>query len=189
MLESVPWLLVIPWYTVAPPPSAMKPFRVREMGGDIPETVFRWRAEIADGTRTGPRILTSGPKVDGPQPIWPGSIAVSDPESARAAVRRLKSMAADFVKIYAVGFPPEVLAALVDEGNAQGLRVGGHLPFETTTVREAIDGGVKFLEHLFYSVLPGCSPDETIANSVTIDPTSGFARPSVRSIKRAMNSP
>jgi len=42
---------------------------VREMGGDIAETVFRWRAETAKGKRLGPRILTSGPKLDGPKPV------------------------------------------------------------------------------------------------------------------------
>jgi imidazolonepropionase-like amidohydrolase len=44
---------------------------VREMGGDIADTVFRWRTEIANGTRRGPRILTSGPMLDGPKPEWP----------------------------------------------------------------------------------------------------------------------
>jgi hypothetical protein len=61
---------------------------VREMGGDIADTVFRWRTEIANGTRLGPRILTSGPKLDGPKPVWPGSIPVTDPGSARAAGRQ-----------------------------------------------------------------------------------------------------
>src|SRR5678815_5315722 len=47
---------------------------VREMGGDIVSTVLRWRQEIAAGRRIGPRIVTSGPKLDGPKPVWPGSI-------------------------------------------------------------------------------------------------------------------
>jgi hypothetical protein len=46
---------------------------VREMGGDYVETVFRWRAETAKGERLGPRILSSGPKVEGPKPKLPGS--------------------------------------------------------------------------------------------------------------------
>jgi imidazolonepropionase-like amidohydrolase len=59
---------------------------IREMGGDIPETVFQWRAEIASGTRLGPRILSSGPKLDSTKPLWPGSLRIIGPESARAAV-------------------------------------------------------------------------------------------------------
>src|ERR1700676_5293629 len=133
---------------------------VREMGGDIAETVFRWRAEIANGTRLGPRILTSGPKVDGPEPAWPGSIPVTDPASARAAVDKLKAMGSDFVKIYAIDFPPDVFAALMDEARKQVLTVGGHLSFMTMTTRDAINGGVRFLEHAQYHVLGGCSRSE-----------------------------
>jgi imidazolonepropionase-like amidohydrolase len=133
---------------------------VREMGGDIPETVFQWRAEIANGTRLGPRILSSGPKVEGPKPEWPRSIPVTDPASARAAVDKLKSMGADFVKIYSRDFPPDVFAAIVDEAHKQGLSVGGHLPFMTMTTRDAIHGGVRFIEHANLHVLGGCSRSE-----------------------------
>ena len=137
---------------------------VREMGGDIAETVFRWRAEIANGTRLGPRILTSGPKVDGPKPAWPGSIPVTDPASARAAVDRLKAMGSDFVKIYAIDFPRDVFAALIDEARKQGLNVGGHLSLMTMTIRDAINGGVRFVEHVEVFVLGGCSRSEKQLN-------------------------
>jgi hypothetical protein len=137
---------------------------VREMGGDIPETVFRWRTEIANGTRLGPRILSSGPKLDGPKPYWPGSIPVTDVASARAAVDRVKSMGADFVKIYSYNFPPDVFATIVDEAHKQGLGVGGHLPFMTMTTRDAIHGGVQFIEHANLFVLSGCSRSEKQIN-------------------------
>jgi imidazolonepropionase-like amidohydrolase len=133
---------------------------VREMGGDIPETVFQWRTEIANGTRLGPRILSAGAKLDGPKPEWPGSIPVTDAASARAAVDKVKSMGADFVKIYARDFPPDVFAAIVDEAHQQGLTVGGHLPFMTMTTRDSIDGGVRFIEHANLHVLGGCSRSE-----------------------------
>jgi hypothetical protein len=137
---------------------------VRELGGDIVETVFQWRAEIANGTRLGPRILTSGPKVDGPKPMWPGSLAVTDPDSARAAIDKLKAMGADCVKIYSPDFPPDVFAALIDEARKQQLTVGGHLSFMTMTEREAISSGVKFLEHGALYVLGGCSKSEKQIN-------------------------
>ena len=137
---------------------------VREMGGDIAETVFRWRAESANGTRLGPRILTSGPKVDGPKPRWPESFAVTDPTSARAAVDKLKAMGADFVKIYSEDFPPDVFGALMDEARKQRLTVGGHLSLMTMTTRDAINSGVKFLEHAAAYVLGGCSRTEKQIN-------------------------
>ncbi|HYO83911.1 MAG TPA: hypothetical protein VES20_21080, partial [Bryobacteraceae bacterium] len=58
---------------------------VREMGGDMVEEVLQCRADIANGKRQGPRIVTCGPKLDGPKPTWPGSIPISTPEEARAA--------------------------------------------------------------------------------------------------------
>jgi imidazolonepropionase-like amidohydrolase len=62
---------------------------VREMGGDLGETVFTWKKEIQEGKRVGPRIFSSGPKLDGPKPSWPGSIAVSNPEDGRKAVQQV----------------------------------------------------------------------------------------------------
>jgi hypothetical protein len=137
---------------------------IREMGGDIAETVFRWRSEIANGTRLGPRIISSGPKLDGAKPVWPGSIPVTDLASARAAVDKVKSMGADFVKIYSVDFPPDVFSAIIGEARKQGLCVGGHLPFMTLTVRDTIRGGVKFIEHAQHHVLEGCSRSEKQLN-------------------------
>lgn len=36
---------------------------IREMGGDLVDTVMQWRREIAEGTRLGPQIITPGPKL------------------------------------------------------------------------------------------------------------------------------
>jgi len=140
---------------------------VREMGGDIAPTVFRWRAEIASGSRLGPRIVTSGPKVDEPVPAWPGSLAVTSPESARDAIRQLKAMGADFVKIYAMAFPRPVFDALMDEAKRQKLSVVGHLPLATHTVRDSIEAGVRSIEHIDDFVLPGCSrSDEQLREGI-----------------------
>src|SRR5580765_6431334 len=43
---------------------------IRDMGGDLAAEVLRWRDEIRQGSREGPRILTCGPKLDGPRPSW-----------------------------------------------------------------------------------------------------------------------
>jgi len=72
---------------------------VREMGGDMVDTVLKWRDDIAQGRREGPRMVTSGPKLDGPNPIWPGSIPISTTEEAKAAVARVKNSGADFIKV------------------------------------------------------------------------------------------
>src|SRR5688572_16663114 len=49
---------------------------VRDMYGDF-NLVEQCRKQIAAGALIGPRIIASGPIVDGPQPEWRGSVAVS----------------------------------------------------------------------------------------------------------------
>jgi imidazolonepropionase-like amidohydrolase len=83
---------------------------VREMGGDMVTLVLQWRDEVERGNRQGPRIATCGPKLDGPKPAWPGSLAVMTPEEARAAVKKVKALGANFVKVYH-GLSPESLKA------------------------------------------------------------------------------
>ena len=39
---------------------------IRDMGGDL-AALTQWREEIAAGKRIGPRIIASGPMLDGPQ--------------------------------------------------------------------------------------------------------------------------
>src|SRR5262245_60038782 len=99
------------------------------MGGDMVETVLKWRKEIAEGRRQGPRIVTCGPKLDGPKPTWPGSIPIATPEDAIAAVRRVKDLEADFVKVYnaSPNIPRQAYFAILSESRRIGLRVTGHL--------------------------------------------------------------
>ena len=133
---------------------------VRDMGGDLASTVFKWRSEIANGTRLGPRIVSAGRKIEDGVPFWAGSYAVGDSDSARRAVHELKSMGADFVKIYSTSFSHETFAAVMDEAKRQHLTVVGHLPLITHSVRECIEAGVRSIEHLEIQVLPGCSRSE-----------------------------
>jgi len=128
---------------------------IRDMGGDIPAEVLRWRSEIREGRREGPRILTCGPKLDGPKPSWPGSIAVTTPEEGRAAVRAVKAMNADFVKLYFGIVSSEVHAAILEEARAEGLPVTGHLP-GNLSFREVTARG-QHIEHGFYPMLDGAS--------------------------------
>ena len=62
---------------------------VRDMGGEL-EVLQQWRKEISAGTLLGPRIVMSGPMLDGPKPRFPSSIAITTPEDGRRAVDDLK---------------------------------------------------------------------------------------------------
>src|SRR5712691_5805173 len=71
---------------------------VRDMGSEM-DVVLGWRDEIEAGRLIGPRILTSGPMLDGPKPRFPSSVAIATPEDAHRAVADLKRSGADFIKL------------------------------------------------------------------------------------------
>jgi imidazolonepropionase-like amidohydrolase len=115
----------------------------------------RLRQEIADGTRTGPRIIAAGRILDGAKPAVPeNSIAFTDEAEARRAVRFLKESGADFIKVYS-GIPREQYYAIIDEAKKQNIPVAGHIPWDITSF-EASDAGQKSFEHLG-NVLQSCS--------------------------------
>ena len=70
---------------------------IREMGGDL-DTLLQWRSEIARGAVVGPRIVLSGPMLDGPKMRFPSSVAVSTPEDGRKAVDDLKAKGSTLLK-------------------------------------------------------------------------------------------
>lgn len=119
---------------------------IREMGGDLSDSVLAWREEIRLGKRTGPRILTVGRKIDGMPPTWPGSLAVKTPADARAAVREMKQAGADFIKANFNSVDLAVLQAVTGEAHRNQLRVTGHWPFNLP-VQLLPDSGMDALEH------------------------------------------
>src|SRR5262249_60744921 len=83
---------------------------------------------------------------DGPQPLVPGSLVPANAAEGREAVRKLKKMGADFVKVY-TKLPREAYLSIADEAKKQGLPLAGHLP-ESVSAAEASDLGQKSIEHL-----------------------------------------
>jgi hypothetical protein len=119
---------------------------VRNMGGDLDE-LLRWRAAVASAKLLGPRIVTCGPIVDGPQPAAHGpTIVAGTPAEGRRTVDMLKRQGADCVKIYD-RLPRDASFAIIDEARKQGLPVVGHVPLAVTSV-EASDAGQRSIEHL-----------------------------------------
>jgi hypothetical protein len=129
---------------------------VRDMGNDLARVRQR-QNEIRAGRLTGPRIVAAGPIVDGPRPLWPGSVAVGTEREARGAVTDLRARGADFVKVYE-SIPRAAYFALADEARKQGLPFAGHVPVSVTAA-EACEAGQKSIEHLI-GVMEGCSPEE-----------------------------
>ncbi|HKP85004.1 MAG TPA: amidohydrolase family protein [Blastocatellia bacterium] len=129
---------------------------VRDMFGPLPD-IKKWRAEIEEGTTLGPRIVAAGPIVDGPKPVWPGSIAVSNADEGRKAVQRVKEGGSDFVKVYNM-LPRDAYFAIAEEAKRQGMVFAGHVP-TSVSAAEASDAGQKSIEHLT-GILLACSAKE-----------------------------
>src|SRR5262249_19092575 len=105
-----------------------------------------WRKEISAGTLLGPRLNIASPIIDGPHPIWKGSVSVGNDAEARQAVIQAKQNGADFIKVYSL-LPREAYFAIADETKKLGLPFAGHVP-EAVNAGEASDAGQKSIEHL-----------------------------------------
>jgi imidazolonepropionase-like amidohydrolase len=130
---------------------------VRDMGSDL-APVVAWRQEIDSGALVGPRIVTSGPMLDGPRPRFPSSVAIATPADGRQAVRDLQEQGADFIKLQSL-IPREAVFAIADEAKRRRIVVAGHVP-DAVRAREMSAVGQKSFEHSI-GIFEGSSPDET----------------------------
>ena len=129
---------------------------VRDMGSEL-DVVQGWRNEIEARRMMGPRILTSGPMLDGPKPRFPSSIAIATPEDARKAVDHLKELGVDFIKLQSL-IPRDAVLAIADEAKKQGIAFEGHVP-DAMRASEMSEAGMKSFEHLI-GIFEGSSPAE-----------------------------
>jgi tetratricopeptide (TPR) repeat protein len=132
---------------------------VRIMAGDPYD--FKQREEIAKGFLIGPRMVIGSPLIDGPKPLWPGSISVSNEVEARKVVRQMNEIGYDFIKIYQL-LPREAYFAIADESKKLGIPFVGHLP-SSIRATEASDAGQRSIEHLSsesLGILLACSSKE-----------------------------
>ncbi len=151
---------------------------------------FGWRKEIQEeGTLLGPRMAIAGNILDGPKPIWPGSMAISNEAEAREAVISTKQQGYDFVKVYSL-LPRKAYFAIADEAKKQHIPFAGHVPY-SVSVAEASDAGQKSIEHLT-GILAACSSHEEEVRQTLIHANStlpGQRRPNpslIRPITRLM---
>ncbi|MDT7529477.1 amidohydrolase family protein [Sphingopyxis sp. SE2] len=136
---------------------------IRDCSGDLPEHVLAWRGEIASGSLFGPRLLTSGAKIEGIAPVWKGTIEVGSEADVDAALDRLKNRdKVDFVKITDSTLKPELFLYALRQAKILGLKTSGHIPM-ALTVDQAIDAGISSIEHLDYAYNAGAKDEAAIA--------------------------
>lgn len=134
---------------------------VRDMGGDVP-VLREWRSQIEAGQLIGPRMIYSGPMLDGYLPDgknlrFPSSVPVTSPAEARAAVDSLVAQQVDFIKVQSLLSLDSYLAA-ADEAHKRGLPIVGHVP-DKVRITQVVAAGQKSIEHLM-GLLEGCSSQE-----------------------------
>jgi imidazolonepropionase-like amidohydrolase len=135
---------------------------VRDAGGDITPSVMDWRSQVQAGTVAGPSIFSSGPKLDGENPAWAGSIKVRTESDIMKALDSLESIDVDYVKMYDGSLSKEMFYSIIKEAEKRGLKTTGHMPL-SADIRQAIDFGLDGSEHIYYT-LKACSP---LADSLT----------------------
>ena len=129
---------------------------VRDMGSDL-DPILAARRDVASGALLGPRLVVSGPMLDGPKSQFPAAIAISTPEEGRRAVAMLKGRGVDFIKIQSY-VPREAYFAIADECRKQKIEFEGHVP-DAIRASEAADAGQRSFEHLI-GVFEGSSTIE-----------------------------
>lgn len=137
---------------------------IREMWGDMPSFVNipqKTPIEILPS----PDIYTSGGLIDGNPPSFPGfpgSIVVTTPDEAVAAVDKQIEKKVDFIKVYS-SLSEECLMAISKEAKMKNIPFAGHIP-NGVSIYKAIDAGMASSEHLF-GFLYACSSNTNIRNT------------------------
>ncbi len=129
---------------------------IRDMGSEL-DRVLHAREEIAAHRLFGPRMIVSGPMLDGVKSQYQATIPITTPEDGRKAVAMLKSRGVDFIKIQS-GVPREAYFAIAAESKKRGIEFEGHVP-DAIRAAEAVAAGQRTFEHLI-GIFEASSPDE-----------------------------
>lgn len=135
---------------------------VRIMSGDRDEKAYRTELENA---KPAPQIYLASAIVDGPAPMWAGSIVIKNPEEARHAVDGIKAGGADFIKVYN-RIPEKAYFALADEARQQHIDFEGHVP-DAITAQQASQAGQRSMEHLQGIALACSSRQEELMGALS----------------------
>lgn len=154
---------------------------IRDTGSPL-DSLLRYRKATLGGEVLGPRVLGSGPLLDGAGGQWPDfTVAITSPEAGRRAVDSLASAGVDFIKVYDL-LSRDAFEAIAEEAHLRRVPVIGHVPFAVSPL-EASSAGMLSIEHV--TVAPACIPAlvqiMTAANATV---TAQLGRDSIRAIWR-----
>jgi hypothetical protein len=140
---------------------------VRDAGGDLPDTVLHWKAEIGQGFLTGPRIFSAVRKIDGID-SQSGSIPVASVADIASALDYLEIAGADFVKIYDMSLPRDLYIATVRAADLRGLKTSAHIP-PWVPFEVLVEAGLDSVEHAIY--LSGAADPDNRRTAESLQPS------------------
>lgn len=144
---------------------------VRDAAGDLADEVLAWRGEIERGERFGPRIFTSGPKIEGLRPIWKGVLEVGSSADLQRALDTLQRERVDFVKITDNTLGTELFLETLEQAGLRGMKTSAHVPYRLT-IDEASAAGLDSIEHLDYLFKAGSPLEKSLGEAIAEGRTS-----------------
>ena len=150
---------------------------VRDMAGTW-ATLRGWRQEIARGTLVGPRIVASGPDLEGGDIPIPHLLA-RNPDEGQAAVDSLVALGVDFVKVH-TRLSPATYFAIARRARERRIPFAGHVS-QAVGAEAASDSGQRSIEHLLGIPAP-CTAAESLALRPQFTVQSALGRCSSRDL-------
>ncbi|UCF98816.1 MAG: amidohydrolase family protein [Spirochaetaceae bacterium] len=102
--------------------------------------------KIERGDIPGPTIYTTGPVLEGRNPVSPLFNVITDVEDAERAVRKQNKSGYELIKVYD-NLSPDVYQRILEVASELQMPVVGHVP-KTVGFEGALDGGQYSIEHL-----------------------------------------
>ena len=126
---------------------------IRDTGGEI-GYLKKWKELSLEFQDSLPRIMISGPLIDGIPTVYDGSdpshptigIGIDSEKAVIKMVDSLYDLGVDFIKAYEM-LSPEVYKALLDRAKEKGIKVSGHVPLSMDAISIS-NAGLNSMEHL-----------------------------------------
>lgn len=138
---------------------------IRDAAADLSTSVLQWRDQISKGELAGPKLFTSGPKLEGYKSSWVGDIEVSTNTEVDKMLDSLQGLEVDFVKITDNAIKPDIYLYILQEAKKRGMKTSGHVPF-ALTMDEVSSAGLGSVEHMSYVFKAGSTRDKEVADKV-----------------------
>ncbi len=159
---------------------------IRTAGAQFPYAELNMKQEIDQGRAPGPRMLITGPYLDGIAAGPSRERRLANEEEARRVVAYWASEGATWLK-FSGNVPRNVMGAAIEEAHRHGMRVTGHLC--SVTFREAAALGIDNLEHGFITnsdFVPNKALDKCPADNMRYQAKVDLASPVVDSVIRTL---